>query len=128
MTDDRLNRINLALGDGAFITLSTPQGYAAQKGGHTVLMAFEQFAGALATMVAKDRQYGGAWREQGWMGNLARIMSKAARLRSMLWSDVQQSSAREPVADTLQDLMNLCVFMKLNIQAANKWGRGDGVV
>lgn len=123
--EESFNRINFQLGDGVFLTLSTPQGYAAREGGHTVLMATEQFAGALATMAAKNRNYGGAWREQGWMGNLARIMSKTARLRSMLWREVPLGSTSESVQDTLQDLLNLCVFMMLNLNGGERWGRTD---
>lgn len=118
--------IRFQLGEGLHLALVAPEGFSALEGSHTVQLACEQFAGALATMRAKDRQYGGAWREQGWMGNLARIMSKTARLRNMLWRDYALSDAAEPVRDTLQDLMNLCVFMLLNLNGGNRWGRGDG--
>ena len=90
----------------------------------TVQQAVEVLAAALATMVAKDRAYGGAWREQGWMGNLARIMSKAARLRNLLWRDLTGEENGETVADTIQDMINLLVFMTLNRQRGNRWGHG----
>jgi len=79
--------------------------------------------GCLNTYVAKDRAYGAAWRAQGWMGNLARIMSKTARLKEMLWrGDRIMEAGGESVRDTLQDLINLAVFMTLNLGQENEWG------
>lgn len=119
-------QINFPLGGEVYLTLTAPTDYQAEEGSHTVLMATEVFAGALAMLKAKDRQYGGAWREQGWMGNLARIMSKTARLRNMLWRDsFSESYSGERVQDTLQDLINLCAFTLLNMQGGNRWGRGE---
>lgn len=118
--------VEFSLGGDVRLELVAPEGWQAEEGSHTILMATEVFAGALATMRAKDRQYGGAWREQGWMGNLARVMSKAARLRNMLWRDYQLEGSAEPVRDTIQDMINLLVFMTLNMNGGNRWGRGDG--
>lgn len=117
-------RIAFPLGPGASLELLVPENYAAEEGWHTLLTATEVLAGALATMKAKDRLYGGAWREQGWMGNLARVMSKAARLRKMLWRDCPLEDANEPIQDTIQDMINLLVFLTLNRQGGNRWGRG----
>lgn len=120
-----MSDLSFNISPGFYLKLEVPGNFEATQGSRTIVGATEIFAGALGTIIAKDRLYGGAWRDQGWMGNLARIMSKTARLRSMLWRDAQISSADEPVRDTLQDMINLCVFMLLNMQRANKWGRGD---
>lgn len=80
----------------------------------------------LALVREKDKAYGGAWKTQGYMGNLARIMSKAARLENMLWNDAEDGQAEdhgESVMDTLHDLMALCAFMATNIEEGNRWGR-----
>jgi hypothetical protein len=64
------------------------------------------------------------------MGNLARIMSKTARLQNMLWSDQQypisadgRGQEEESVMDTLKDLMALAAFMGANIEDGNRWGK-----
>jgi hypothetical protein len=85
---------------------------------------------------AKDAAYGGAWRKQGYMGNLARIMSKTERLSNMLWKDqvdppavqgaeysMQADLDGETVLDTLKDLMALAAFMAANIEDGNRWGQ-----
>lgn len=76
----------------------------------------------------KNASYGDAWKSQGYMGNLARIQSKNARLRHMLWCDpdgdappIEQPDG-EAVRDTLLDLVNLAGFMLLNWEAGNRWG------
>jgi hypothetical protein len=64
------------------------------------------------------------------MGNLARIMSKVARLRTMLWCDpdgdgppvAAEALDVEAVRDTLLDLINLSGFMLLNWEGGNRWG------
>lgn len=87
--------------------------------------AFAAYAEAVQALVrAKDQAYGGAWRKQGYMGNLARIMSKTARLEAMLWSDnAIPEAVDEAVTDTLKDLMALAAFMAANIEDGNQWGR-----
>lgn len=83
----------------------------------SVLSAFE-----LANI--KDKAYGEAWRRQGYMGNLARVMSKSERLRNMLWCDVMDrpEAAYESTEDTLLDLINLAGFMLVNLKEGNRWG------
>lgn len=78
---------------------------------------------------AKNPKYGEAWKRQGYMGNLARVMSKAARLESMLWKDVidgapvpEEELSGESIEDTLRDLANLTAFMMLNYTEGNRWG------
>jgi hypothetical protein len=67
--------------------------------------------------------YGEAWREQGYMGNVGRVLSKASRLRNLLWRDDQRIDALEGVAETLLDLINLVAFAHINWTQRNKWGR-----
>lgn len=73
----------------------------------------------------KNRAYQDAWKEQGYMGNLARIQSKTARLKNMLWRDATDKDWEdnsEPVMDTLLDLMALCAFALTNLEESNRWG------
>lgn len=91
----------------------------------TLLRLCEVFAGVLATVHAKERHYAGAWRDQGWRGNLARVLSKTSRLRNMLWRSDPIEGSGEPAQDTLQDLISLTAFTILNRQARNEWGRND---
>lgn len=93
-------------------------------GGSGVEAFVHQLEGALNTFYAKEKMYGGAWRQQGWMGNLARIMSKTARLKNMLWRGEELTDEQETVNDTLQDMINLCVFALLNRGQRNRWGSG----
>lgn len=90
--------------------------------------AFAAYAEAVQKLIrSKDAAYGGAWQRQGYMGNLARIMSKAARLENMMWRDDGYTDATdedESVMDTLKDLMALAAFMAANIEDGNRWGHG----
>lgn len=92
------------------------EGYGTQE---ALRRVFEQ---ALNTANAKNKHYGGAWRHQGWMGNLARIMSKVARLRAMCWMDFPIEDSKEPVKDTALDLINLSAFFLINNTEGNRWG------
>jgi hypothetical protein len=89
--------------------------------------AFTAHADAVLALVReKDKAYGGAWQKQGYMGNLARILSKAERLKNMCWTDSEGITVDpddESVMDTLHDLMALCAFMASNIEEGNRWGR-----
>lgn len=86
---------------------------------------------ALRLLEHKNEQYGDAWRKQGYMGNLARIQSKAARLNNLLWRDADgdgyplapnYSRGGETVVDTLLDLINLSAMMAMNWTEENRWG------
>jgi hypothetical protein len=91
-------------------------------------VAFVAHADAVLALVRKkDETYGGAWQRQGYMGNMARILSKTARLENMVWRDQTEvneapGEADESVMDTLHDLMALCAFMADNIEEGNRWG------
>lgn len=87
------------------------------------LMVF--FDGCVELAGRKDAAYGGAWRRQGYMGSLARLMSKADRLRNMLWTNASSyglTEGEETVQDTLQDMANLAGFMYRNYEDGNQWG------
>lgn len=98
------------------------------ESGSEAAIAFVAHSEATLSLVrAKDAAYGGAWSKQGYMGNLARIMSKTARLESMLWKDdpsngIGVSVGDESVLDTLHDLMALAAFMASNFEEGNRWG------
>ena len=130
MTEQGNERHEFPIDSGALrLVFEYPTEWRGQDGYRTVrllLSATEVFAAALATMAAKDQHYGGAWREQGWRGNLARLMSKTARLRKMLWRQNVLSSTGEPVQDTIIDMINLCAFMQLNRMEGNEWGPENG--
>lgn len=90
---------------------------------------------ALRLAVAKDQTYRKAWVEQGYMGNVGRILSKMARLRNMVWCDEAVSVGpdgapldeyTETVRDTLLDLANLCAFAAHNMARGNRWGDDRG--
>lgn len=97
------------------------------------VIVFNAYSEAVLELIRqKDRAYGGAWRKQGWMGNLARVMSKTARLENMLWRDTpwlgtgggESEVEAEDALQTIKDLMALCAFMGANIEDGNRWGRG----
>jgi hypothetical protein len=83
------------------------------------------------TIVRKSEGYGNAWQRQGWLGNLARILSKTARLDNMLWREKpwmdtggeEAAEEQESVLETAVDLGALCAFFVSNVEAGNRWGR-----
>lgn len=88
---------------------------------HVFIKAFDLYQ-------RKRITYGKAWREQGYMGQTARILSKASRLKNMVWREQPFDNTEETVDDTVIDIINLCVFWLLNRGQQNKWGRGaDGL-
>lgn len=96
-------------------------------GFESVLRVAEVMEQCLNLVAAKSQGYGDAWRSQGWMGNVARVQSKTARLTNMLWRDMPIEDGDETVEETLKDLMNLTAFTILNRRVGNRWGRGRGV-
>lgn len=85
-----------------------------------LLKVFEEL---LILQERKSHLYGSTWHEQGFMGNIARVLSKCSRLKTMLWRDFQVTDSEETVEDTLLDMMNLGAFTLLNWRAGNKWGK-----
>lgn len=79
---------------------------------------------AMRVMSEKNSSYQDAWQEQGWRGNLARIMSKVSRLRNMLWRNNVSllNGDKEHPRETLLDVINCCVFAILNLDDEREWG------
>lgn len=87
------------------------------------LEAWDQFSSVVRKTIAdKSQGYGDAWKDQGSMGNLARVLSKASRLRNLCWGDKELEVGIEPVEDTLIDLAALAAFMMKNVEEGNRWG------
>lgn len=86
---------------------------------------------ALRLAVAKNQAYADAWRRQGYIGNVARVLSKVERLRNLVWQDNtwlgtggdESAQDEETLRDTLLDLANLAAFAAANLAAGNKWGK-----
>lgn len=81
------------------------------------------FVRCLVLQQRKGSSYGEAWRDQGWLGNVGRVLSKAARLKNMVWRDDPVDSATEPISETLMDMINLAAFAYMNYSDKNKWGK-----
>lgn len=88
----------------------------------TVNAVASEMAVVLGIIAQKEMAYGSAWKAQGWVGNLARVLSKTSRLRNMLWREEELMDSKERVSDTLHDLTALAMFMAINIKENNKWG------
>lgn len=96
-----------------------------QQGYETVKALAKVLEKVLTVVAEKEITYGGAWREQGWMGNAARVLSKTSRLKNMLWRDLSFEHGNEPVSETAEDLIAILGFFILNYKRKNKWGRGE---
>lgn len=92
------------------------------EGDGTTAQMLELFGGLITLQREKARTYGEAFRSQGYMGNVARVLSKAARLKMMMWRDLSLEDSRESVTDTLEDLINIAAFALINYRDGNKWG------
>lgn len=94
--------------------------------GYTETMVANFFRDVEKLVALKDEHYGAAWRRQGYMGNLARILAKADRLRNMAWRDEQQHVAElggeETACDTVRDMAALCAMFEANLLSGNRWG------
>jgi len=89
----------------------------------TVAVAYV-FQEAFDLYVKKSQDYGTAWVEQGYMGNLARMMSKVSRLKNMLWrNELVEKSTEESSRETALDLLVLSAFFVVNQTDDNAWGR-----
>lgn len=82
------------------------------------------FDEAMALFRTKNADYGDAWRERGWMGNLSRIGEKAQRLQTTLWHDrpVGFTVADETARETVIDIINACAFFIVNWDQGRRWG------
>lgn len=82
------------------------------------------FAEAARLVGAKNLHYKDAWREQGWRGNLSRILEKTKRLRAMLWrgGNVLLNGSNEHPRETLLDIINTAAFCIINMDDGVEWG------
>lgn len=99
-----------------------PEAMRGTEGDVTLISLARAFNEALVVAHGKNVMYGGAWRRQGWMGNLARIKSKVERLNHMLWRDHDIQDSEETSTDTALDLLNITGFFMINRAEENKWG------
>lgn len=84
----------------------------------------EVFQETLKLARLKDQTYAQAWRTQGYMGNVARVLSKAARLKELLWRD-HDNARTLPInasEEELVDIINIAAFALHNLRQGNRWG------
>jgi hypothetical protein len=91
-------------------------------GDATTALMLEVFGQCITLQRRKALTYGDAFRSQGYMGNVARVLSKVARLKNMVWRDWSIEDTEETIEDTAFDLINLAAFFILNRRDRNKWG------
>jgi len=90
---------------------------------HTINQMRRVFDECLELASKKNADYGDAWRESGWRGNLSRIFEKTKRLRTLLWrGDAYQPYADEGARETMLDIINTTCFTVLNRDAGVEWG------
>jgi hypothetical protein len=104
------------------LVLKMPNGMEGTEAAATLISLASVFNEALTVAHHKNAMYGSAWRRQGWMGNLARVMSKGERLKNLLWRDHEKSGAEEAATDTALDMVNIMGFFMINRSESNKWG------
>lgn len=86
----------------------------------------EIYAEAARLFASKNVNYGDSWREQGWRGNVSRILEKAKRIRNMVWrQSVLLNGSSEHPRETLMDMMNTCAFAIINMDDNVEWGHED---
>jgi len=74
---------------------------------------------ALQVYSDREEKYRGGWRDRGWKGNVADILRKTARIRSMFW-DGEYNPHEDP--DDIVDGINYSVFALRNAHMDNKTG------
>jgi hypothetical protein len=85
----------------------------------------EVFGEAARLFAMKNASYQDSWRDQGWRGNVSRVLEKAKRVRSLLWrQSVLLNGSKEHPRETLMDIMNTCAFAIINMDDGVEWGEG----
>lgn len=82
------------------------------------------FLGALKVYVDREPKYRGGWRQRGWKGNVADVLRKVERVRSMFW-DQDYEPLKGDNADDIIDLMNYCAFFMRNADEGNRTGKRE---
>lgn len=73
----------------------------------------------------KNASYQDSWRDQGWRGNVSRVLEKCKRIRALLWrQSVLLNGSKEHPRETLLDIVNTCVFAIINMDDGVEWGEG----
>lgn len=108
-------RLEIVLGEGEE-HLEGMEGFATLEAMRKV------FEKCLQLQYRKGFTYGRTWQDQGYMGNVGRVLGKVSRLRNMVWRDSQIESSEESRMDTLGDLINIAAFAIINMENDNKWG------
>lgn len=80
---------------------------------------FEQVARLVAL---KNADYRDAWRQQGWRGNLSRVLEKANRLRNTVWLPGQEARVNEGAVETAMDMIATLAFFVINTKDGLQWG------
>lgn len=104
------------------LELTMPATWEGTAQAQTLIALGSVFQLALEAAHDKNKTYGDAWRKQGWMGNLARMMSKMSRIKHMGWRDHSMDNSNESLADSALDLVNITGFFIINRSEDNKWG------
>lgn len=104
------------------LVLQLPPAMEGAEGTRTLIELTSVFEQAMHIAHRKGFTYGPAWRHQGWMGNIARMISKMGRLKNMCWRDQGIESSEESVADNAFDMINITGFFIINRHDDNKWG------
>lgn len=105
------------------IVLEATEEEMASEGYLTAAKVAVEMDKCLQLLLEKERAYRGAWRDQGWMGQTGRLLSKASRLKALAWQPFETDLTSESLIDTVQDTANLCFLWLLNKEAKNRWGR-----
>jgi hypothetical protein len=92
--------------------------------GETTAALSEVFRECQILAAQKSVGYGDAWRQQGYMGNLARVLSKSARLRNLAWRDGMADE--QAMEAELLDIINIAAMGLTNLRAGNRWGEQHG--
>jgi hypothetical protein len=94
------------------------------------VQAWDVYAAQVRDLLVRKAGYGNSWQHQGYMGNIGRVLSKADRLKELMWQDhnpfdkTSELEEEESVQDTLMDIGPLAAFAVANLEEGNRWGRG----
>lgn len=92
--------------------------------GNSREQVWDVFAEAIQLFDRKNEDYGDAWRQNGWRGNLSRIFEKSARVRNLLWRSDPRTPAvgDEAAIETLRDMLNTIAFAIINLREEVEYG------
>jgi len=84
----------------------------------------EVFAEAARLFASKNLHYGDSWRDQGWRGNVSRVLEKAKRVRNMVWrgGNILLNGTKEHPRETMLDMINTLAFAIINMDDGVEWG------